>query len=164
MDTFLQIGLSNSVTALALAVVLPRSSGLRGRRPALVHALWVLVLVKLITPPLFWISPAGKYHAAAPPAPVQTPQVVDAPRARSPSVLALCCPGRTGAGTEVRCADAVPPPKQPSDLQRTIATGVPCRAIRSPRDLSGARLIVVGVGCVARRQVPAAPALGEAGS
>ncbi len=39
MDTILQIGLSNSATALVLAVV-AAVVGLRGRRPALVHALF----------------------------------------------------------------------------------------------------------------------------
>ncbi len=55
MHTLVEIGLSNAVVAcvpaaLALAV------SLSCRRPALAHALWLLVLIKLVTPPLFRIG------------------------------------------------------------------------------------------------------------
>ena len=51
MDELLQIGLSNAVVAVLLAV--PAAlAGRYCRRPALVHALWLLVLLKLVTPPL----------------------------------------------------------------------------------------------------------------
>ncbi len=51
MRTLLEIGLANAVTAglLALAAL---AAGRWSRRPALVHCLWVLVLAKLVTPPL----------------------------------------------------------------------------------------------------------------
>lgn len=51
METLLGIGLSNAAVAAVMAV----ATALVGRftkRPALVHGLWLLVLVKLITPPL----------------------------------------------------------------------------------------------------------------
>ena len=51
MQWLIETGLSNAVVAPALAlvaVVVSRCS----RRPALVHALWLLVLLKLITPPI----------------------------------------------------------------------------------------------------------------
>jgi hypothetical protein len=51
VDALLHVGLSNAV----LATVLALAAGCVGclcRRPALVHSLWVLVLLKLITPPL----------------------------------------------------------------------------------------------------------------
>lgn len=61
MDTLLQIGLSNALVATLVAVLV---AGLckMCRRPALVHTLWLLVLLKLITPspltlPVNW--PAG---------------------------------------------------------------------------------------------------------
>ena len=51
MDTLLHAGLSNALMAAVLA--LPAAAVARlGRRPALAHALWLLVLLKLITPPL----------------------------------------------------------------------------------------------------------------
>jgi beta-lactamase regulating signal transducer with metallopeptidase domain len=51
VDTLLHVGLSNAVAASALAAL----AGIVGyfcRRPALRHALWLLVLLKLVTPPL----------------------------------------------------------------------------------------------------------------
>jgi beta-lactamase regulating signal transducer with metallopeptidase domain len=54
MDTFLRIGLSNAVAATALALIAAGVSRF-ARRPAVTHVLWVIVLLKLITPPLLAI-------------------------------------------------------------------------------------------------------------
>ncbi len=51
MDSLLEIALSNAILATALAVVVFSISRFL-RQPALCHALWVLVLVKLVTPPI----------------------------------------------------------------------------------------------------------------
>jgi beta-lactamase regulating signal transducer with metallopeptidase domain len=52
MPQLLEIALSNLLVAALLA--LPATvAGLWGKRPALTHALWLLVLLKLITPPFF---------------------------------------------------------------------------------------------------------------
>jgi WD40 repeat protein/beta-lactamase regulating signal transducer with metallopeptidase domain len=51
MSTLLAIGLTNAVCAAALAV--PAYLAGRKGRSALAHALWLLVLIKLVTPPLF---------------------------------------------------------------------------------------------------------------
>lgn len=51
MDDVLNIGLSNAVVAVLLAVI-AIVVGMICRRPALVHGLWLLVLLKLVTPPL----------------------------------------------------------------------------------------------------------------
>src|SRR5262245_51241671 len=51
MTWLLEIGLSNLVVASALALI-AAMIGRCCRRPALTHALWLLVLLKLITPPL----------------------------------------------------------------------------------------------------------------
>ncbi len=51
MDTLLHAGLSNALAAAVLAVLALLVRWCI-RRPALAHALWVLVLVKLVTPPL----------------------------------------------------------------------------------------------------------------
>ena len=50
MDTLLHVGLSNAVTATLLALVAAVAARLL-RRPAVAHGLWILVLIKLITPP-----------------------------------------------------------------------------------------------------------------
>ena len=51
MTSFVETGLGNALVALVLAVV-ALVVGLVCRRPAVVHALWLLVLLKLVTPPL----------------------------------------------------------------------------------------------------------------
>jgi len=53
-DFFLQIGLSNACFSLALAIV-AMVVGARARRPHLAHLLWLLVFVKLLTPPVITI-------------------------------------------------------------------------------------------------------------
>ncbi len=68
IDLLLQMGLSNACFALALAVVAV-VAGRRATRPHLAHLLWLLVFVKLVTPPLVTI-PVGLFpqqpdHAAA---------------------------------------------------------------------------------------------------
>jgi beta-lactamase regulating signal transducer with metallopeptidase domain len=62
MEPLVQIGLSNAVVALLLAVVAALVGAL-ARKPALTHTLWLLVLLKLVTPPLVrvpvgWSEPA----------------------------------------------------------------------------------------------------------
>ncbi|MBI1915451.1 MAG: hypothetical protein HYS12_12050 [Planctomycetes bacterium] len=54
MNDLLHVTLSNAVAAMALAVVAAVTSRLC-RRPALTHGLWLLVLLKLVTPPLLTI-------------------------------------------------------------------------------------------------------------
>ena len=51
MATFLHLAVANLAMASGLAV-LAVLAGRFSRRPALVHSLWLLVLLKLITPPL----------------------------------------------------------------------------------------------------------------
>jgi beta-lactamase regulating signal transducer with metallopeptidase domain len=55
METLLHAVLSNAVVAAVLAVVIT-ILGRISRRPALVHSLWLLVLLKLLTPPIWPIS------------------------------------------------------------------------------------------------------------
>ena len=51
MILLLEIGLTNAVMATAIGVLAGVVGGVC-RRPALSHSLWLLVLLKLITPPL----------------------------------------------------------------------------------------------------------------
>src|SRR5437899_9575783 len=70
MQTLLEVGLSNAAAATALAVV--ALVGARCcRHRAVTHALWLLVLVKLVTPPLVpvhlsWPSSEANATTAAP--------------------------------------------------------------------------------------------------
>jgi beta-lactamase regulating signal transducer with metallopeptidase domain len=53
METLIHAGLMNAVFATVLAVIVAGLSLLCRRRPAVVHALWVLVLVKFLVPSFF---------------------------------------------------------------------------------------------------------------
>jgi len=53
-DSLLQMGLSNACLSLALAIV-AMVVGATTRRPHLAHMLWLLVFVKLVTPPIVTI-------------------------------------------------------------------------------------------------------------
>jgi beta-lactamase regulating signal transducer with metallopeptidase domain len=54
MESLLSIALSNALAAAILAAVVLLTSRLI-RCPALIHGLWLLVLLKLVTPPLFFV-------------------------------------------------------------------------------------------------------------
>lgn len=55
MDTLWHVGLANAIVAAGLALLAALVGG-TARRPALTHGLWLLVLLKLITPPLWHVS------------------------------------------------------------------------------------------------------------
>jgi RND family efflux transporter MFP subunit len=48
----MRLGVNNTVWATALAVAVAGSARLLGRRPAVVHILWLLVMIKLVSPSL----------------------------------------------------------------------------------------------------------------
>jgi beta-lactamase regulating signal transducer with metallopeptidase domain len=96
MKSLLEIGLGNALLASGLAVLAAAAAQLC-RRPALTHGLWLLVLLKLVTPPLVPLSiswplfPEPEASEAQPPAaraepgPVQAAEVpVPLPAAESP--------------------------------------------------------------------------------
>ena len=70
MSTLLATGLTNVVMATALALC-AAVVGRFCKRPALTHSLWLLVLLKLVTPPLVplpvhWLeAPQGSSFGAA---------------------------------------------------------------------------------------------------
>jgi beta-lactamase regulating signal transducer with metallopeptidase domain len=69
MPSLLQIVLSNAIMATALALLVA-VIGFVVRRPALTHVLWLLVLLKLITPgvvmlPVSWPAPNEKLSSAS---------------------------------------------------------------------------------------------------
>ena len=66
MDDLLSIAVSNAVaaTVLALAAI---AVGAVYRRPALVHGLWLLVLLKLVTPPLLFLPVSWPAVTESPP-------------------------------------------------------------------------------------------------
>jgi beta-lactamase regulating signal transducer with metallopeptidase domain len=53
VETLLHAGLSNAVSASVLAIIVACLGRVLARRPAVLHCLWLLVLLKLVTPPLY---------------------------------------------------------------------------------------------------------------
>jgi bla regulator protein blaR1 len=71
MNGLLQLALSNALAAAFLAAVVAVPAWLlRRRRPAVVHALWLVVLLKLVTPPLWTVPVAWPQRATEQKAPV----------------------------------------------------------------------------------------------
>ena len=73
MESLLSLALSNAVVATLLAVMVTVLARLLRRRPAVVHGLWLLVLLKLLTPPLIPLSITWPWTADAPPSAVESP-------------------------------------------------------------------------------------------
>jgi beta-lactamase regulating signal transducer with metallopeptidase domain len=71
VETLLRIGLSNALSATVLAALVAVAAFACRRRPALVHGLWLVVLLKLIAPPLATLELAPPW----PPSPQGTPTV-----------------------------------------------------------------------------------------
>jgi RND family efflux transporter MFP subunit len=59
VDTFLYAGLSNAALAVVLALLAAAGGWLWRRRPVVVHSLWLLVLLKLLTPSLVHVPLPG---------------------------------------------------------------------------------------------------------
>jgi beta-lactamase regulating signal transducer with metallopeptidase domain len=72
VSSLLEIGLTNAVLATVLALAVLVVGLFVRRRPALLHSLWLLVLIKLITPPLVSVpvltrpAPASEFADALP--------------------------------------------------------------------------------------------------
>jgi beta-lactamase regulating signal transducer with metallopeptidase domain len=87
MQTLLEVVLSNAIVAAVLALVVAGLSALC-RQPALTHRLWLLVLLKLVTPPLVLV------HLPWPVAPeLAAPEVGIQPAVLSDEMVADVVPG-----------------------------------------------------------------------
>ena len=78
MDVLLHAGLNNAAWAAAVALIAAVGARVWSRHPAVVHALWLLVLIKLVTPSLVRCSIPRVDEAPRPP-PVHV-EPDDAPR------------------------------------------------------------------------------------
>lgn len=72
METLLRAGLSNALAATFMALSVTCLSRPLARRPAVLHGLWLLVLLKLVTPP-FYEVPIPWPASTSPPARVSRP-------------------------------------------------------------------------------------------
>src|SRR5438552_7735650 len=102
MNTLVDIGLRNAALAVPLAAVVLLLS-LVLRRPALLHLLWVLVLLRLVMPPLWNV--AVPRPVAAAPAIVADTAPLNEPAEAAPAVLP----------PSDLAADAVPAPETIAD-------------------------------------------------
>jgi uncharacterized protein YjbI with pentapeptide repeats/beta-lactamase regulating signal transducer with metallopeptidase domain len=138
MRMLLEMGLANAAVATALGLLAAVVGGV-ARRPALTHSLWLLVLLKLITPPLVripipWPAAAGQDPAGVRASPSSV-EAVDAARAASDPA-----PGGTGAAEEgslddrlaIRRRPAGPPGVVPIVARARAAAFGPVAAMPSP--------------------------------
>src|SRR2546429_5285371 len=96
METLVDIGLRNAALAVPFALV-ALAAGRWAKRPALTHALWLLVLARLLLPPL--------WHVAVPRPVVLSPAVADV---AVPPVASEAVPPAANSGTMVAIEAAVP--------------------------------------------------------
>ncbi len=73
MESLLSLALSNAIVATLLAVMVTGLARLLRRRPTVVHGLWLLVLLKLLTPPLIPLSITWSRTGDALPSAVESP-------------------------------------------------------------------------------------------
>jgi beta-lactamase regulating signal transducer with metallopeptidase domain len=103
VDAFLHIGLSNALVAAILAVVALMVGRLCRQRPALAHGLWLLVLLKLVTPPLLDVQ------LPWPASPVAQPDSAPEPFASAPEDIPQAEPFAVLPAEPLPVADAALP-------------------------------------------------------
>lgn len=108
MTTLLEVGLANALVAALIAPV-ALVVGRMSRRPAWAHALWLLVLLKLVTPPMLRLPVAVPRGAAGsevevrepvapvvaaegPPAPIVASEAIEPKVAEAPAVASRVAP------------------------------------------------------------------------
>jgi beta-lactamase regulating signal transducer with metallopeptidase domain len=126
MDAGLRLLLTNAAAAALVACVALLVSRLV-RRPALAHALWLLALVKLVTPPILPLPLLPTWSPTAPSATAAAPMVVQ----MAPATLAVESRGLAAAGV----AEPVPLPSSAQPLAAThLNLEPPAPAASRPRD------------------------------
>jgi beta-lactamase regulating signal transducer with metallopeptidase domain len=89
MEKLLEIALSNAVLAGALAIPAAAATYF-SRRPALTHALWLLVLLKLVTPPFIAVPVSWARPAASKLFPTEERHPLAVPAREDLAVLTSC--------------------------------------------------------------------------
>jgi beta-lactamase regulating signal transducer with metallopeptidase domain len=122
VNDLLSIVLSNAVAAAVLAL-LAAITGTVCRRPALVHGLWLLVLLKLVTPPLVripvaWpVAPESRQIEVATFAADEPPSETTPPPLEQPAVvlvLPASAEDEPAASTDAAIVPPAPAPADPS--------------------------------------------------
>lgn len=109
METLLHIGLSNALVSLLMALAV-MATALFCRRPALLHGLWLLVLAKLLTPPLVAIPLNWPNPAQAKSVEIDSTLPIE-PAAAAPDLAGLA----EGAGALEAVAEVVIPVAEPGE-------------------------------------------------
>jgi bla regulator protein BlaR1 len=158
VDTLLRVGLSNAVAACGLAAV-AAAVGYFCRRPAVRHALWLLVLLKFVTPPLIDVpvwhaAPAEDPAAVAEaPAPPEIAVVVRPAEEEGPAPFAAEEPAAPQEEPAVALDDAEPaspPPGEPR-AEPATAPALAWRPLVAAAWLAGSALWLAVAGLRARR-------------
>jgi beta-lactamase regulating signal transducer with metallopeptidase domain len=124
MDLFLRVGLGNAVAATLLAVA-AAAVGRLARRPALAHGLWLLVLLKLLTPPLWQVSVPWPEGDGPPPAAAELPP---APALPADTLTALAAPAAADEPPALpeQPAAAPPPPRAAPRAAAEVGKATAC--------------------------------------
>src|SRR5260370_37689567 len=146
----LHVGLSNALVAALLAVGVALI-GRVARRPALVHSLWLLVLLKLITPPLVSfpipaLAPPAREAAASEAAPA-------VPYEPSGDVTLIIAPAVSDAfdapepplGAAVIAAELPEPREEPAAVQESLAPWSASSPLRAGWTLPSWPMLLMGV-------------------
>jgi len=135
MQTLLEIGVLNALMAAGLALLVA-CIGRLCRRPAVMHLLWMLVLLKLITPPAMWVPlawPEALTRAATEP-PTDAPELSRELRPTSatdsapePEDMLECCAEVVSSDEEspLPALEASLPPAMAQSIESRPATPVP---------------------------------------
>ncbi len=171
MQTLFDLGLKNAILVTALALVVAGAAFFCRRRPALVHTLWILVLLKFLVPPVYPIEIplSWKWEASATTTEI-SPSAEAEPLAQADSHLTARPSSLTGKPTQVaggllgkggnerEVVDSIPAEK----LEPTLPLTVEAPAIfRNPEVATSDPPIVHGRVTGAERSD--APAAGDRG-
>jgi beta-lactamase regulating signal transducer with metallopeptidase domain len=127
VDDLLNLGLSNALAAALLALI-ALAAGMCCRRPALTHGLWLLVLLKLVTPPLVFIPVT--WPTAAEPTRLDDTSVTQAP---SPALEEDSLPPLPNEErSEVVVLSAVPVIEEPAALAPAAPDAVTPELVNEP--------------------------------
>ena len=146
METLLRAGLSNAVAATVMAIVVALPVAPLARRPAILHGLWLLVLIKLVTPPVL----RGADPLAVAASPEATAGLAEGRRHRHPNRQRFC-PYSTSARM---ISSSCPPPTRPS----AVSVGHRCAGVAWAltldwRSLAGIWLAGIARCCLSSRPV-----------
>src|SRR6266852_3931743 len=129
METLIHAGLVNALFAAALAVVVAGVTLLFRRRPAVVHGLWVLVLVKFFVPSFYSVEIPGWRPSAAP---VVTPEPVGIQESPPPGIVEQ----QVFSGPEELSSDPIDSDRSPIATTEPAVVESLQAAIPEPKTLS----------------------------